>query len=230
MSKPRLTCRRAFELGALAMRQLAIAKCGNLTEGLQEDAMTNGSLTAAEKVAMNHQVVAIEEVQKDIGSETVGKAAYYGSYILADRERDQIRELFPDIGVTRGRDLAMRAVNLSRAQWARLFDLHLGGLIITMHASTMAVLARHLFVTRKDNHDRWDLTDAGRRALKYAPQEFNPEPAVAAPESRFTEEACPGHVASENDPKICGRCGIHIDSLLPPDEGAAPLAEPRVPE
>ncbi len=28
-----------------------------------------------------------------------------------------------------------------------------------------------------------------------------------------TEEACPGHIASENDPKVCGRCGTHIDSL-----------------
>ena len=32
------------------------------------------------------------------------------------------------------------------------------------------------------------------------------------------EEACPGHVASANDPKVCGRCGTHIDSLRPPDE------------
>lgn len=33
------------------------------------------------------------------------------------------------------------------------------------------------------------------------------------------EESCPGHVASENDPKVCGRCGVHIDSLRPPDDG-----------
>lgn len=26
---------------------------------------------------------------------------------------------------------------------------------------------------------------------------------------KFTEEACPGHVASEHDSKICGRCGVH---------------------
>lgn len=31
------------------------------------------------------------------------------------------------------------------------------------------------------------------------------------------EEACPGHVASRLDPKICGRCGVHIDSLRPED-------------
>lgn len=32
------------------------------------------------------------------------------------------------------------------------------------------------------------------------------------------EHDCPGHVASQNDPKVCGRCGTHIDSLRPPDE------------
>lgn len=32
------------------------------------------------------------------------------------------------------------------------------------------------------------------------------------------EQNCPGHVASEKNPKICGRCGIHIDSLRPDDE------------
>lgn len=29
------------------------------------------------------------------------------------------------------------------------------------------------------------------------------------------EDACPGHVASDAEPKVCGRCGIHIDSLRP---------------
>lgn len=32
------------------------------------------------------------------------------------------------------------------------------------------------------------------------------------------EAACPGHVASEGDPKVCGRCGLHIDSLRPDEE------------
>lgn len=27
------------------------------------------------------------------------------------------------------------------------------------------------------------------------------------------EDACPGHVASSDNPKVCGRCGVHIDSL-----------------
>lgn len=32
------------------------------------------------------------------------------------------------------------------------------------------------------------------------------------------EDACPGHVASARDPKVCGRCGVHIDSFRPPDD------------
>jgi hypothetical protein len=31
----------------------------------------------------------------------------------------------------------------------------------------------------------------------------------------YTEDICPGHVASEDDPKICGLCGVHVDSLRP---------------
>lgn len=31
------------------------------------------------------------------------------------------------------------------------------------------------------------------------------------------EQDCPGHIASDDNPKICGRCGVHIDSLRPPD-------------
>jgi len=33
------------------------------------------------------------------------------------------------------------------------------------------------------------------------------------------EENCPGHVASERDPKVCGRCGTHVDSLRPSEDG-----------
>ena len=32
----------------------------------------------------------------------------------------------------------------------------------------------------------------------------------------FSEEHCPGHIASDHDRKVCGRCGTHIDSLRPP--------------
>lgn len=31
------------------------------------------------------------------------------------------------------------------------------------------------------------------------------------------EDACSGHLASAADPKVCDRCGIHIDSLRPPE-------------
>ena len=30
-------------------------------------------------------------------------------------------------------------------------------------------------------------------------------------------QSCPGHVGSDNDPKVCGRCGVHIDELRPPE-------------
>ena len=33
------------------------------------------------------------------------------------------------------------------------------------------------------------------------------------PKPKFTEQTCPGHIASDDDAKVCGRCGIHIDSL-----------------
>jgi hypothetical protein len=28
-------------------------------------------------------------------------------------------------------------------------------------------------------------------------------------------EACLGHVASEGDPNVCGRCGVHVNELRP---------------
>lgn len=34
----------------------------------------------------------------------------------------------------------------------------------------------------------------------------------------YEEEACPGHVASPEDSKVCDRCGTHIDSLRPDEE------------
>lgn len=83
------------------MQRLATAQCGNMTEGLQEDAMTNGGLTKADKIAMNHQVNAIDEVEKDIARQHPDDAAYYGSYILPDAERNQIRALYPDYPASR---------------------------------------------------------------------------------------------------------------------------------
>lgn len=35
--------------------------------------------------------------------------------------------------------------------------------------------------------------------------------------AEYDEDSCPGHVASASDPKVCGRCGVHIDSLRPDD-------------
>jgi len=44
-------------------------------------------------------------------------------------------------------------------------------------------------------------------------------PVRAFCDSHYGEDECPAHVASEADGKICERCGIHIDSLRPPEEG-----------
>jgi hypothetical protein len=41
---------------------------------------------------------------------------------------------------------------------------------------------------------------------------------IAGQRVNFTEETCPDHVASESNPKICGRCGVHIDSFRPDDD------------
>jgi hypothetical protein len=40
---------------------------------------------------------------------------------------------------------------------------------------------------------------------------------IKTEQAQYSEESCPGHVASDNDAKVCGRCGIHIDSLRPPE-------------
>jgi len=40
-------------------------------------------------------------------------------------------------------------------------------------------------------------------------------PDVTGRQYLYDPEACPGHVASE-DPKVCTRCGTHIDELRPP--------------
>ena len=31
----------------------------------------------------------------------------------------------------------------------------------------------------------------------------------------FDDNSCPGHIASIDNPKICRRCGVHIDTLRP---------------
>lgn len=44
------------------------------------------------------------------------------------------------------------------------------------------------------------------------------------------ESACPGHVASADNPKVCGRCGVHIDSLRPPEEHPSAELADETPE
>lgn len=39
-----------------------------------------------------------------------------------------------------------------------------------------------------------------------------PETPVPFP---YSEECCPGHVASKANGKICGNCGVHVDSFRP---------------
>jgi hypothetical protein len=39
-----------------------------------------------------------------------------------------------------------------------------------------------------------------------------------SPRKLFTEDHCPGHVASASDAKVCGRCGVHIDELRPEED------------
>lgn len=47
--------------------------------------------------------------------------------------------------------------------------------------------------------------------------------AVAGGRVFWGEDDCPGHVGSDGDAKVCGRCGVHIDSLRDADpEDAAP--------
>jgi hypothetical protein len=70
--------------------------------------------------------------------------------------------------------MADPAYFLSDAQWRALFDLYQGAMIITMRKATMQVLERKHLVTRKETHERWQLSKAGRAALKSAPRQWNP--------------------------------------------------------
>lgn len=48
-------------------------------------------------------------------------------------------------------------------------------------------------------------------------------PAARAEAHAVGECDCPGHVASKLDPKVCARCGVHIDDLRPddPEQGSS---------
>lgn len=43
-------------------------------------------------------------------------------------------------------------------------------------------------------------------------------PAIDKAQLQWSEENCPGHVAWSVNPKICANCGVHIDSLRPPED------------
>jgi hypothetical protein len=38
----------------------------------------------------------------------------------------------------------------------------------------------------------------------------------------FDEQSCPGHVSVPENPKVCRRCGVHVDSMRPEDEEKDP--------
>jgi hypothetical protein len=73
------------------------------------------------------------------------------------------------------------------------------------------------------NADEWNLfVSENKDATAYLAVQI--AEAIEEAEARGTrhfhydEEACPGHVASRFDRKVCGLCGIHIDSLRPPED------------
>lgn len=63
-------------------------------------------------------------------------------------------------------------------------------------------------------------TDAQwREALESATTHYRAmQTIIACVKARADEVRCTGHVASDKDPKRCGRCGIHIDELRPDDQ------------
>ncbi len=58
------------------------------------------------------------------------------------------------------------AYMLTDPQWARLFDLYMGVMIVVMHSKTMRVLARKGLCKRRAEYTRWEITDAGLSALR----------------------------------------------------------------
>lgn len=53
----------------------------------------------------------------------------------------------------------------------------------------------------------------GMDAVLLALAQMNVRHCVIDPRIQFLEDECPGHVASKRDPKVCGRCGLHVDAL-----------------
>lgn len=85
---------RALELGALAMRRQAGAICGTETESLLEGIMTDAGLSRADKKAMNHQVVAIQEIERMIDETEPLRAFRYASYITPSPEREEFNSIW----------------------------------------------------------------------------------------------------------------------------------------
>lgn len=69
--------------------------------------------------------------------------------------------------------------------------------------------------TADDAVDALQFTFANGRIVQWS--ETGLRIGMAEPARRYTEENCPGHVASANDRKVCRRCGVHIDSFRPDD-------------
>ncbi len=57
--------------------------------------------------------------------------------------------------------------------------------------------------------------EGGAVGLIKADQEGGGAGDGAAHARDYSEEACPGHIASADDPKVCDRCGVHINELRP---------------
>lgn len=91
--KAEKSLRRALELGVICGRMLAEAKCGNEIESLQEGIMTDAGLTKADKIAMNHQVNAIEVTRKEVARIAPKDALHYGSYMLPEAEQAELKAL-----------------------------------------------------------------------------------------------------------------------------------------
>ena len=81
----------------------------------------------------------------------------------------------------------------------------------------MRTLLTSIYPAMKSEHDAGDghFSTAQVEAVSAALS----SPAPEGKSFTFSENNCPGHVASADNPKVCDRCGTHIDSLRPPDGG-----------
>jgi hypothetical protein len=68
-----------------------------------------------------------------------------------------------------------------------------------INAELLAALNAMCLNMKNDGHAYRDCYKAARAAIAKAEAD--------------REQNCPGHVASDSNPKLCGRCGCHIDDL-----------------